>query len=245
MKKTTLYLPFLALSLISLLTQPAQTQNCSKGNLQETAYMQRDNDKRCEGLGSVDRTGSLELISLTIGQMTTLSDSLKLQVPNRNNQQPKVRVRAFPQNYQLDPIAFRTQGSRYQFQWSNEVMRAAKIDPASLRAIAFVNAERLIYLPVIFSPAPKYDIILNTNSRAKISEFKILQNNQTIYTSSRPNFQPKGQIPFTWNGRTNDGKPAPAGLYQLRITAQLERDDAPPETASINITFAHNPQWLK
>jgi flagellar basal-body rod modification protein FlgD len=190
--------------------------------------------------------GNFEIVSLTVGRIATLSNPLKLQVPNRNNQSPKVRVRSFPKNYQLDPLNLNLKGSRYQFQWSDFVLKRENINPTSLRATAFVNEGQLIYLPVIFSTsAGQYDIIVNANSRAKISEFKILQNNKTIYSTSRPNFQPKGQIPFTWNGRTSNGNPAPAGLYQLRVTAQLEQDDAPPRPASINITFAHNPQWLQ
>jgi flagellar hook assembly protein FlgD len=104
----------------------------------------------------------------------------------------------------------------------------------------------LIYVPVIFGrSAGKYDIVLSSDRRASITEFKIVQRDKVIYTTSRPDFQPKGQIPFTWNGCTTDDKLAPAGLYELRVTAKLEQDDAPPRPASMNLTFAHNPQWLQ
>ena len=91
----------------------------------------------------------------------------------------------------------------------------------------------------------EYSIVINSDNRVSITEFKILQNNKIIYTTSRPNFQPKGQIYFTWNGRTNDGKIAPAGLYELRVSGKQEQYEAPPNSVSLNITFAHNPQWLK
>jgi flagellar basal-body rod modification protein FlgD len=171
---------------------------------------------------------------------------MKLQVPNRNNQEPTVRLRSFPKNYQLDPLALRKQGSRYQFQWDNNVVKNAKIQPESLRATAYINAGKLVYLPVLLSPnSGQYDIILNSDRRAKIINFKILKNKQIIYSTNRKTWQPKGQIFFSWNGKTTQGKPAPQGLYQLQIKAQLEQDDAPPEPAEINITFAHDPQWLK
>jgi flagellar basal-body rod modification protein FlgD len=64
-------------------------------------------------------------------------------------------------------------------------------------------------------------------------------------TFEEDGLHPIGQIFFSWNGKTTQGKPAPQGLYQLQIKAQLEQDDAPPEPAEINITFAHDPQWLK
>ncbi len=246
MKKSLVWLNLLLITIVALMTQPASAQTCREGNTRSSTYMLREDDKRCEGLGSVQIASPFELVSFSIGRMTTLSDRLKLEVPNRNNQRPKVRVRSFPKNYQLDPLTLNPRGSRYQFQWSNFVLDRENIEPNTLRATAFVSAGKLIYLPVIFSPAAgKYDITLYSNHRSKISELKILQNNQTIYSTSRSNFQPKGQIPFTWNGRTADGKIAPAGLYELRVTAQLEQDDAPPATASINITFAHNPQWLR
>lgn len=237
---------FLICSCALLITWPAQAAPCPKGNLQETAYMKRDNDPRCEGLGTVDKAGSIELISFNIGRITALNNPLKLQIPNRNNQEPKVRLRSFLQNYQLDPLTLRKGGYYYQFQWDNNVIKNAQIEPDSLRATAFINKGRLVYLPVLLSPnAGQYDIVLYGDRRAKITDFKILQNNQIIYSTNRKNWQPKGQIFFSWDGKTTQGKPAPQGLYQLQIKAQLEQDDAPPQPAEINITFAHDPQWLK
>ncbi|MFN5514406.1 MAG: FlgD immunoglobulin-like domain containing protein, partial [Cyanobacteriota bacterium] len=143
-------------------------------------------------------------------------------------------------------LTLRKQGSRYQFQWDNSVVKNAQIQPDSLRATASIKEGKLVYLPVLLSPtAGQYDIILNSDRRAKITHLKIVQNNQIIYSTSRKNWQPKGEIFFSWNGKTTQGKPAPQGLYQLKIEAQLEQDDAPPELANINITFAHDPQWLK
>jgi flagellar basal-body rod modification protein FlgD len=236
-----------ACSCAVLITWPAQAAPCPQGNLQETAYMERDNDKRCEGVGAMNRDNyDFALVSFNIGRIAALSNPMKLQVPNRNNQEPTVRLRSFPKNYQLDPLALRKQGSRYQFQWDNNVIRNAQIEPESLRATAFINAGRRVYLPVLLSPnAGQYDIVLYGDRRAKITDFKILQNNQVIYSTNRQSWQPKGQIFFSWNGKTTQGKPAPQGLYQLQIKAQLEQDDAPPEPAEINITFAHDPQWLK
>jgi flagellar basal-body rod modification protein FlgD len=245
MKKYSLALNLLLLGATLLLNPANLAQTCPKGNTQFSAYMQRDNDPRCEGVKSIEIAGSFELVAFSRGHITSLSQSLKIEVPKQSDQPPKVRVRSLAKNYQLDPLKLTPTGSTYQFNWSNYVLSQENIDPQSLRATAFINSGQLIYLPVIFCPAPKYDIILHSDRRAKISEFKILKDNITIYSTSRPDFQPKGQILFTWNGRTKDGKSSDLGLYELRVTAQLERDDAPPETATINITFAHNPQWLK
>jgi hypothetical protein len=245
MKKSFIVLNLTILSLILVSFFPIQAQNCGTGNTRSSNYIQRDNDKRCEGIAPIDIAGSFSLISLSIGRIREMTDSLKLEVPSRNNRAPKVIVRSVPKNYQLDPLTLRPQGSRYQFKWSNYVIDREDIALESLRATASISDGKLIYLPVIFNPAKTYDIVLFANARSQIKELQILQNNEVIYETSRPNWQPKGEIFFTWDGRTSDGKLAKAGLYELRVKALLEQDDAPPRNAPINITFEHNPQWLK
>lgn len=245
MKKSFIVLNLTILSLILVSFFPIQAQNCGTGNTRSSNYIQRDNDKRCEGIAPIDIAGSFSLISLSIGRIREMTDSLKLEVPSRNNRAPKVIVRSLPKNYQLDPLTLRPQGSRYQFKWSNYVIDREDIALESLRATASISDGKLIYLPVIFNQATTYDIVLFANVRSQIKELQILQNNKVIYETSRPNWQPKGEIFFTWDGRTSDGKLAKAGLYELRVKALLEQDDAPPRNAPINITFEHNPQWLK
>jgi hypothetical protein len=245
MKKSFIALNLTILSLILVSFFPIQAQNCGTGNTRSSNYIQRDNDKRCEGIAPIDIAGSFSLISLSIGRIREMTDSLKLEVPSRNNRAPKVIVRSLPKNYQLDPLTLRPQGSRYQFKWSNYVIDREDIALESLRATASISDGKLIYLPVIFNQATTYDIVLFSDVRSQIKELQILQNNEVIYETSRPNWQPKGEIFFTWDGRTSDGKLAKAGLYELRVKALLEQDDAPPRNAPINITFEHNPQWLK
>ena len=245
MKKSFIVLNLTILSLILVSFFPIQAQNCGTGNTRSSNYIQRDNDKRCEGIAPIEIAGSFSLISLSIGRIREMTDSLKLEVPSRNNRAPKVIVRSLPKNYQLDPLTLRPQGSRYQFKWSNYVIDREDIALESLRATASISDGKLIYLPVIFNQATTYDIVLFSNVRSQIKELQILQNNEVIYETSRPNWQPKGEIFFTWDGRTSDGKLAKAGLYELRVKALLEQDDAPPRNAPINITFEHNPQWLK
>ncbi|MCA2666104.1 MAG: hypothetical protein IM486_14645 [Microcystis sp. M114S2] len=246
MKKTITALNLTIFSLVLLSLFPAiQAQNCGKGDTRFSNYIRRDNDNRCEGIAPIDIAGSFSLISLSIGRIRGMSDYLQLEVPARNNLAPKVRVRSVRKNYQLDPITLHPQGSRYQFKWSNDVIDRENIVLDSLRATAYISEGRLIYLPVIFNPSGKYDLVFFTNVRSQIKELQILQNNKVIYETSRPNWQPKGEIFLSWDGRTSDGKLAKAGLYELRVKALLEQDDAPPRNAPINITFEHNPQWLK
>lgn len=244
MKRHFLLINLLILSLSSQFTQTAQAQTCINGNTQSTAYMQREGDKRCEGVRPIDVTGSFSIISLTVGRISSLSNPLKLEVPSSTP--IKVNVRSFQKNYHLDPIVLRLKGSRYEFQWSNFVLSSESIPAESLRATASYGSSPTVYVPVIFNrSAGKYDIVLFSDRRARITELKIVQKGRIIYSTSRAELQPKGQIPFTWNGRSTNSKVAPAGLYELRVTAELEQDDAPHETASVNLTFSHNPQWLQ
>ncbi len=119
MKKSFIVLNLTILSLILVsLFPPIQAQNCGTGNTRSSNYIQRDNYKRCEGIAPIDIAGSFSLISLSIGRIREMTDSLKLEVPSRNNRAPKVIVRSVPKNYQLDPLTLRPQGSRYQFKWS-------------------------------------------------------------------------------------------------------------------------------
>lgn len=248
MKKQLVLVNLLLLSLGFLFVPNTQAQECPKvSNTRSTAYIQREGDKRCEGVRNItDIDKFFSLISFTVGRITTLPDTLQLAVPSINQKMPKVRLLSFPKNYQLDTLDLSKKGNQYQFKWSNFVLKSENIDPNSLRATAYISTGKKVYLPIILNPgAGEYNIVLNSDNRVSIAEFKILRNNQVIYTTSRPNFQPKGQIYFTWNGRSKDGKIAPEGFYELRVSGKQEQDEAPPQSVSLNITFAHNPQWLK
>ena len=50
MKKSFIVLNLTILSLILVSFFPIQAQNCGTGNTRSSNYIQRDNDKRCEGI---------------------------------------------------------------------------------------------------------------------------------------------------------------------------------------------------
>lgn len=250
MKKQLVLVNLLLLSLGFFLVPNTQAQECPKiSNTRSTAYIQREGDKRCEGVKNISEIDKFfSLISFTVGRINNLPNTLQLEVPipKINQAVPKVRLLSFVKNYQLDTLDLSKKGNRYQFKWSNFVLKSENIDPNTLRATAYIHDGKKVYLPVILNfGAGEYNIVLNSDNRVSITEFNILKNNRIIYQTSRPNFQPKGQIYFTWNGRTEDGKIAPEGLYELRVIGKQEQDEAPAQPVSLNITFAHNPQWLK
>ena len=243
MIKRTIPLFSLLVSSLSFNVLTAQAQSCPNvNNPQSTAYIQRDQDKRCEGIQASDISGDFSLISFTVGQLKP-ANTLTLQVPDRlNHRLPNVHVLSRDKSYQLDLLQLHSQGDRFRGQWADYVLKTENIPLDSLRATAFVRSgSQLIYLPVILSSGSgKYAIVLSSERRVRILFFQILHNGKKFYNSSRNTFQPKGQINFSW-----DGHNAPAGRYELRVKAELEQDNAPPEPVSINVAFEHDPQWLK
>ena len=238
--KTALILSSLILFSLNSLTADAQV--CPSGNPQGTAYILREQPKRCEGIQASEISGSFGLISLTTGRIPSNSNPLRLEVPSSLNQIPTVKVRYPQKYYYLDPIEIPYKNNRFQIEWSNYVLRTEGIPFDSVYATAFVNnGSQIVYIPVILEkPSGLYNIVLWTNRRAKIIDFQIRRENQLIFQTSRPTFQAKGPISFPWDGRN-----LPAGRYQLLIKAELEQVDEPPIPATVNISFEHNPQWLK
>lgn len=246
MKRIILLTSWLGLSL-SLYSFPMQAQTCPHSNSpQSTAYMLRQDYKRCEGIRAFDASVDLSLISFSLGRIQPAKE-LALEIPILANQlQPKVRVQHPQKYYQLDPLELRRVQNRFQFQWNNDVLTAENIPAEGLRATAyFLSGSQRIYVPVILGRGvDKYNIILSSGRRVKIPLFQILHREQVVYSSSRATFQPRGQIAFTWNGRTPDSRIAPRGRYVLRVNAEQEQDNALTRPASLNITFEHDPQWL-
>ena len=244
MKKILLF--SLTLSAITSLFpwQPAQAR-CPSGNSRSNSYIRRNNDERCEGISTQNIASSFELVSLAIGKIAKPQNRYSLTVPNYQGKQPKVRVRSIKKKYQLDPLNLKLSQGQYPFQWSNYVINKAGINPLSLVGKAFVRDGKRIYLPVRFNNANRYDIVLYAESPAKIPKFTIEQKGKIIYQASKNNWQPEGLIRFSWDGKSSDGKDAPPAIYRLVVKAKLQQDKGPDEDEDINLSFAHNPNWLR
>ena len=188
---------------------------------------------------------SFELVSLAIGKIARPQERYSITVPNYQGKEPRVRVRAIQKKYQLDPLKLTISNGQYLFAWSNFVINKAAVNPQSLVAKAYIKTGKRIYLPVRFNNANRYDIVLYAESPAKISKFTIEQKGKTIYQTSKNNWQPEGLIRFSWNGKSSDGKNAPANIYKLVVKARLQQDNGPDEPEPFNINFAHNPNWLR
>lgn len=242
-----LILPAVSLLLALALISPtaSQTSPCQPGNTRNTAYMQRNNDKRCEGITTPNASRSdFGLRSLAIGQLANTSN-LSLTIPKLANQpQPKLQIQSTQRYYQLDPLALNDAGNQWRFQWPNTILRKENIPLSNLRSLAEVGDARIV-LPVQLSRSPNYDLRIYTGNRTQTITLTILDpKGAKVHTQTKTN-QPGTEVAFTWNGRTRQNQPVAAGRYTLRINAKIERPNAPAESRQTTRQFEHDPAWLQ
>jgi flagellar basal-body rod modification protein FlgD len=243
MNRPLAYIPLLLLNL--LLFNPstqAKDQDCQPGNSQNTAYMRRENDSRCEGIMTPNSAGAdFRISSFAIGQLQP-TKNLILKVPKiANLSEPDVLVQSSQKYYQLIPLQLKPQGQQWQFQWQNNILAAENIALNQLRTRAISDN---VLIPVRLSNNSAYDIRIYTGDPSKTITFKIQQKNgQEIYSQTVSN-RPNKEVKFLWNGKTNQGKIVPPGRYILSINAVLETNNGD-QTRTLTQQFEHNPAWLK
>lgn len=227
-----------------LLPAVAQTPPCNPGKpANNDAYMLRTNQKRCEGITTAGiARGDFGLRSFTVGQFQP-NRKLTLTVPKvANLPEPKILIQSSDRFYQLDPLELKPIGNQWQFQWSNDVLRSANIAFGSLRSLA--QADNAM-LPVLLSQSSVYDIRIYTGGRSKTITLSILKPNGTeLYRKILAN-QPGEEVAFSWNGKDKNNKSVRSGQYTLKVDAQIEQSNAPPEPRSRTRQFFHDPAWLK
>lgn len=248
MNRPLAYIPLLLLNL--LLFNPstqAKDQDCQPGNSQNTAYMRRENDSRCEGIMTPNSAGAdFRISSFAIGQLQP-TKNLTLKIPKiANLSEPDVLVQSTQKYYQLIPLQLKPlqlnpQDQEWQFQWENNILAAENIALNQLRTKAISDS---VLIPVRLSNNSAYDIRVYTGDPSKTITFKIQQKNgQEIYSQTVSN-QPNKEVKFLWKGKTNQGKIVPPGRYILSINAVLETSNGD-QTKTLTQQFEHNPAWLK
>jgi flagellar basal-body rod modification protein FlgD len=222
--------------------------SCPTGQRNSTAYIRRSSLNRCEGIRAQPVSGSaFEVVSFTAGDMPS-QNQLSVAIPSSREREPIVTIQSLSKNYLLNPLEFEFQNGRHRFTWSAvEVIQPAQVPVNSLRAVAYVNTQgSQIYYPVIFPRvSSSYRFVIYSQRRLKRVSLQILREGRVAHRIVRNTTQPRGELAFEWNGRTEDGQEAPAGRYQLRVEAVQEIPDSPPRSANIGLTFLHNPQWLR
>lgn len=243
MNRPLVYLSLLFLNLLSF-NPPTQARDkdCQPGNSQNTAYMRRENDSRCEGIMTPNAAGTdFRISSFAIGQLQP-TENLTLKIPKIVNlSEPDVLVQSNQKYYQLIPLQLKPQGQQWQFQWKNNILTKENIVLSQLRTRAISDN---VLIPVRLSNNSAYDIRVYTGDPSKTITLKIQQKNgPEIYSQTLSN-QPNKEVKFSWDGKTKQGKMAPPGRYTLSINAILETSNGD-QTKSKTQQFEHNPAWLK
>ncbi len=237
------------LAAIGVQVSQAQQERCKPGNPAIRGYMERPNDRRCEGTNAFRKSGGPDLVSFSTGQLQPSNQQLTLQVPKlKNLPTPRVIVRSYVKYYQLIPLGFpRSTDSLFGFQWStSDVIGPEQIPYSSLMATAFTrDRNRTVYLPVIFNqPSDRqYRFVLSSERPFIMKAFEIRDSqDKVVHRKSARTYDP-GEVTLTWDGRDNSGKSAAPGRYRLRIQTELQQ---PPEAIPpVSVAFEHNPEWLK
>lgn len=201
--------------------------------------------ERCEGIrrNIPIAADGLQLVSYTIGQPRPQrgpggGEVFRLRVPVAPTgwPAPAVTVQAKKDNYQMKPLRFTDSlGGWRSFQWGAGVMAGQAIPPEQLRASAAMRlpGDEDQWLPVWFSPASSYTLVIRGNASLPVASVRIVDAKNRIKTTCLRNSRIDQDVPCWWQA-----KDLAAGTYRLIIRAM---DD----TTLLNIALRHDPRWLR
>lgn len=237
----------LLITAFNLILPPALANpTCQRGNPKNSAYMERDSDKRCEGITSPDiARPDFSVRSFVVGQFAA-TDPLSLRIPKVATlpNPPDVRIQSTQRFYQLDPLNLQSSGNQWQFRWSNQVLRQENIPLRNLRGLAESGSERIL-LPILLSQTGAYEIRIYTGGRTQAITLHILTlAGQERYRSRQVN-RPGDEVAFFWDGTDRQKKPLPPGRYILKVQAIIEQPNAPASMRVLTRQFEHHPAWLR
>jgi hypothetical protein len=214
----------------------------SREDPRSTAYQFREQMDRCEGIrGSrpIAAVG-LRLASYTIGLPRSEGRSergevFRLQVP-AGPDSPAVSVQALGGDYQMTPLRLGSprQGWR-AFEWGAGLIQREQISASQLRATALMRqpGDADQWLPVKFTPAGVYSLVIASNGALPVATVRILGPGSRVVKECSGPTRLETELLCRWDGR-ND----PAGTY--RLVARSSEGGG----ALLNVTLRHDPRWL-
>jgi hypothetical protein len=232
----------LALLLAALSTAAAPPPCSTKENPRSTTYQFRTQMDRCEGMRAsrpISAEG-LRLASYTIGQIqierrANRTEVLRLLVPSVLGQ-PAVTLQARGREYQMTPLRL---GNPHQgwlpFEWGAGLIQRENISASQLRATALLRqpGDADQWLPVKFTPAGVYSLVIASNGTLPVANVRILgPGNRLVQECSGPT-RLEGELLCRWDGRKD-----PAGTYRLVARS------ADGGGALLNVSLRHDPRWL-
>lgn len=214
----------------------------SKEDPRSTAYQFRPQMDRCEGIRSSRPIAAvgLRLASYTIGQAQSERRAewgkvFRLQVP-AGLESPAVTVQARGGDYQMTPLRLGSprQGWR-AFEWGAGLLQRENISPSQLRATAFLRqpGDADQWLPVKFTPAGVYSLVIASNGALPVANVRILGPGSRLVQECSGPTRLETELLCRWDGRKD-----PAGTYRLVARS------ADGGGALLNVSLRHDPRWL-
>jgi hypothetical protein len=211
-------------------------------NPRSTAYQFRSQMERCEGIKGSRPISALGLwlASFTIGEAqseprTQGGEMYRLLVP-AGPKTPDVKVKALGSDYQMTPLRLGTprQGWR-PFEWGAGLIQRERISASQLRATALLIQPDGAYqgLPVKFSPAGAYSLVIASNASLPVANVRILGPGSRLVKECSGPTRLESELVCRWDARN-----LPAGTYRL-VARSAEGGGA-----LLNVSLRHNPSWL-
>jgi hypothetical protein len=224
----------------------SSTPTCPKSDSDASSYQQRTEMDRCEGVRRSKPIAAvgLRLTSYTIGQsspqkMGRGGEVFNIQVPASppGLPEPAVRVEAWKGNYIMEPLRFAPPiGGWKTFSWGAAVIQGQGIPSRQLRATAEMRppGDAIQWLPVRFSPASSYTIVVSSNGSLEVSSVRIIGPNKEKILNCSGRTRIDQDLFCTWKAAD-----LPTGNYRL-----IARSSDPGAPLLLNATLRHDPRWL-
>jgi len=214
----------------------------SRADPRSSAYQFRAQMDRCEGIRAsrpISAVG-LRLASYTIGQPQIErrmegGKVLRLQVP-AGLEPPAVTVQARGGAYQMTPLRMSNPSEGWRvFEWGAGLIQLESISPSQLRATALLRqpGDADQWLPVKFSSAGVYSLVIASNGALPVATVRILGPGDRLVKECSRATRLETELPCRWDARTT-----PAGTYRL-VARPAEGDGA-----LLNVSLRHDPRWL-
>jgi hypothetical protein len=233
----------LGLILEGWVTASAAPPPCSTTeNPRSAAYQFRSQMDRCEGIRGSRPIAALglRLASYTVGQAqierhAQQGEVFRLLVPAELGS-PVVTAQALGGEYQMTPLRLGTprQGWR-PFEWGAGLIQRERISATQLRATAMLSqaGEADQWLPVKFSPAGAYSLVISSNGALPVANVRILGPGSRLVKECSGPTRLESELFCRWDARN-----LPPGTYQL-VARSAEGGGA-----LLNVSLRHNPSWL-
>ncbi|MFN9622265.1 MAG: hypothetical protein ACK587_05455 [Cyanobacteriota bacterium] len=214
----------------------------SREDPRSTAYQLRTQMERCEGIrGSRPIVAiGLRLASYTIGEAkrerrAEWGEVIRLQVP-AGLEATVVTVQARGGDYQMTPLRLGSprQGWR-AFEWGAGLILRENISPSQLRATALLRqpGDADQWLPVKFTPAGVYSLVIASNGALPVANVRILGPGKRLVQECSGPTRLETELLCNWDGRNE-----PAGTYILVARSAEGRGNL------LNVSLRHDPRWL-